>query len=92
MDGPFIINALIEAEAIKPGVSHVRIEANADGYLSITTEYDPAAADPEPKQDEWTRLRLIEKLASKIVKLQLEDGQVDDRLAEQLKMAINQDG
>lgn len=88
MDGPLIINVLIEAEVIKPGVNHVRIEANADGYYSVTVEGEPTTPQSH-NEEELNRLRLVEKLASKMVRLQLDDGQVDDRLAEQVSDLIN---
>lgn len=87
IDGPYIINVLIDADVIRPGVNHVSIEANADGFYSVNVQGTPTTPVAN-SEDELTRLRLIEELAAKMVKLQLEDGQVDDRLAEQISELI----
>lgn len=91
MNGPYIIDVLIEAEVIKPGVNHVSIEANADGFYSVTVQGEPTT--PAPNNDyELNRLKRIETLAGRMVKLQLEDGQVDDHLAEQISELIRPQG
>lgn len=91
MIGKDIINLLTEAGYIKPGVDFITLTASVEGRVSINADYLPETP-AENNDDELTRLRLIEKLAAKMVKLQLEDGQVDDRLAEQIRMLITQDG
>jgi hypothetical protein len=87
MSGPYIIDVLIEAEVVTPGINLVSIVANANGYYSITVEGAPTAQ--QPMGDELNRLRQIAQLAAKMVKLQLEDGQVDNALAEQVKALIS---
>ena len=84
MNGKDLITILVDAGAIPPDVTRVNVIAFSDGHLTISTEYIPADVD----QDDIDRLRQIEALAGQMVKLQLEKGQVDDRLAEQISELI----
>jgi len=85
MNGATLINLLADAGVIRPDVTRINIIAFSDGHLTISTEYIPGEVD----EDDLDRLRQIAQLAAKMVKLQLEDGQVDDRLAEQVQALIN---
>jgi len=85
MNGPDVITILSVAGVIDPDVSRVSMIADAGGYVSIHTEYTNAAAGDAAEID---RLKTIEAIAAKMVKLQLQDGQIDDGLARQLKGLI----
>ena len=88
MDGKTVLNLLVEAGLLHPEVWKVNILAQSNGYLSIHADFY-LSPDTTGIPEELDRLRLIEKLAAKMVKLQLEDGQVDDQLAEQVRALLD---
>ena len=88
MDGQEVITLLTNALVVNKGASSVTVTAHTNGSLSVSATYGPLRDDSIETEAELTRLRTIEALTAKIVKL-LNEGQVDYDLVTQLRALLN---
>jgi hypothetical protein len=87
IDGKTILKVLNNLSLIQTGATRVQVVAAIDGYMSINAEYF-IGPPPGLATDELDRLREIEALTAKIVKL-LNEGQVDYDMVTQLGALLN---
>lgn len=89
MNGRDLIFLLNEHDYLPADAARVNIAASIDGWLSINAEYNVPSPPPIITDDELNRLKSMEIICGKVVKL-LADGQVDFDLVAQLKGLLNE--